>query len=234
MGSSSFRFKQFEVWHDRCAQRVGTDGVLLGAWAKVEGRCHILDIGTGTGLIALMAAQREPKAHVVGVEIDSEAALQARENVSRSPFAERVEIVQSDVREYSAPQAFDCILCNPPFFTEDTLPPDAQRAMARNVALLGFEELIVSLDRLLYYRGTFNVILPATEVDAFVSLCFNNGLKNTRRCWVRTVVGKQPKRCLLEFSREGTIFRESEELVLQERDGTRTSVYQELARDFYL
>ena len=90
MGSSSFRFKQFEVWHDRCAQRVGTDGVLLGAWAKVENRCHILDIGTGTGLIALMAAQREPKAHVVGVEIDPEAALQARENVSHSPFAERV------------------------------------------------------------------------------------------------------------------------------------------------
>ncbi|MBO4612499.1 MAG: methyltransferase [Bacteroidaceae bacterium] len=234
MGLPSFRFKQFEVWHDRCAQKVGTDGVLLGAWTQVDGCENILDIGTGSGLIALMMAQRAPKAKVVGVEIDAEAAQQAQENVSKSPFHNRIQIVQSDVRDFSSPVAFDCIVCNPPFFVEETLPDNSQRAMARHTALLDFSDLIKVSSRLMDPSGTFNVILPATSSNYFVDQCFMNGLYLVRQCRICTVKSKPPKRVMLSFSRMGKGDNSYETLVLQERDGSRSEAYRKLTEDFYL
>ena len=234
MGLPSFRFKQFEVWHDRCAQKVGTDGVLLGAWAKADECENILDIGTGSGLIALMMAQRAPKAKVVGIEIDEAAAQQAQENVSKSPFQSRIEIVQSDVRDYSSPVAFDCIVCNPPFFVEETLPDDSQRAMARHTAHLAFLELIEVVSRLISPTGTFNVILPTSSANDFVNQCFMNGLYLVRQCRISTVVNKKPKRVMLSFSKTGKGDYNTETIVLQERDGSRSEAYQKLTEDFYL
>ena len=144
MSNDVFRFKQFSIHHDRCAMKVGTDGVLLGAWGSVEGK-QILDIGTGTGLIALMAAQRNPEAEVLGIDIDPEAVLQAKENIAESPFSSRVRCILCDFRDAdfsSANTSFDAILCNPPFFTEDTLPDDVGRALARNNKSLPFDRLI--------------------------------------------------------------------------------------------
>ena len=118
MSGRGFTFKQFDVQHDRCAMKVGTDGVLLGAWA--EGGLRILDIGTGTGLIALMMAQRYGEATITGVDIDHEAAMQARDNVSRTPFANRISIIESPVQNLTADThgKFDAIVCNPPFFND--------------------------------------------------------------------------------------------------------------------
>ena len=130
MSNDIFRFKQFSVRHDRCAMKVGTDGVLLGAWGSVEGK-RILDIGTGTGLIALMAAQRNPEADVLGIDIDESAVAQASGNVAKSPFNRRIECILQDVLTFEPEAPFDAILCNPPFFTEDTLPDDKGRALAR-------------------------------------------------------------------------------------------------------
>lgn len=234
MGSPNFRFKQFEVWHDRCAQKVGTDGVLLGAWAQVEGCDSILDIGTGSGLIALMMAQRAPKAQVVGVEIDADAAQQARENVVRSPFRERIQIVQSDVRDYESTVAFDCIVCNPPFFVEETLPDDSQRAMARHTALLDFSDLIKAVSRLMTPDGMFTVILPISCANEFVNQCFMNGMFLVRQCQITTVSTKPPKRVMLAFSKTKRGDNSYETLVLQERDGSRSEAYQRLTKDFYL
>ena len=247
-----FRFKQFAIEDDRCGHSVGTDGVLLGAWARVEGRRRVLDVGTGSGLIALMAAQREPAARVVGIEIDPAAARQARENVERSPFAERVDIREADVRDFGAGDTcvregdaedadirdaegtFDCILCNPPFFTEDTLSSDARRARARHAALLRFEDLIAAVGRLLRRDGEFHVVLPAGEESRFVNACFVSGLRLVRCCRVRTVPRKEPKRVLLSFGRTGAVATTHEELVLQNPDGSRSEAYARLARDFYL
>ena len=235
MGSPSFRFKQFEILHDRCAQKVGTDGVLLGAWADLKQSKHILDVGTGSGLIALMAAQRASEAEVVGIEIDPDAARQASENAQRSPFSERITITQSDVRDFHSPLAFDCILSNPPFFTEETRPPVSERAIARNTATLTFVELIAAVGRLLADEGCFHVVLPSSAVRGFVALCLDCNLRLERQCLVSTVAGKAPKRSLLTFvSGIPSSPLLVEQLVLQTPDGRRTEAYQRLASSFYL
>lgn len=235
MGSPSFRFKQFEIWHDHCAQKVGTDGVLLGAWADLKQSKHILDVGTGSGLIALMAAQRASEAEVVGIEIDPDAARQASENAQRSPFSERITITQSDVRDFHSPLAFDCILSNPPFFTEETRPPVSERAIARNTATLTFVELIAAVGRLLADEGCFHVVLPSSAVPGFVALCLDCNLRLERQCLVSTVAGKAPKRSLLTFvSGIPSSPLLVEQLVLQTPDGQRTEAYQRLASSFYL
>ena len=214
--------------------KVGTDGVLLGAWARIEGCRRLLDIGTGTGLVALMAAQRVPEARVVAVEIDAEATAQARENVAHSPFADRIEVVQADIRNYTSTDFFDAILCNPPFFSEATLPDHYGRALARHNSLLSFDALIASVLRLLAPDGTFHVILPTTECKHFIDSIFMSGINLVRQCQVRTVLHKVPKRTLLSFSRVGPLCTASEELVLQQPDGTRTVDYARLTADFYL
>ena len=132
MRGDSFTFKQFVVRQDRCAMKVGTDGMLLGAWAemdKPDGR--VLDIGTGTGLMALMMAQRYPEARVTAVDIDEMAVSQAVENVKASPFADRIEVLQADVNAFETEKKFDSIVCNPPFFNNVLICPDSQRTQAR-------------------------------------------------------------------------------------------------------
>ena len=167
MSNDIFRFKQFSVRHDRCAMKVGTDGVLLGAWGSVEGK-RILDIGTGTGLIALMAAQRNPEADVLGIDIDELAVAQARGNVAESPFNRRIECILQDVLTFESEAPFDAILCNPPFFTEDTLPDNRSRALARNNKCLPFPQLIKKVAVLLAENGTFSLIVPSGLVQEIV------------------------------------------------------------------
>ena len=125
-----FTFKQFVVKHDMCAMKVGTDGVLLGSWA--DGGDRILDIGTGTGLIALMMAQRFDGAHIDCIDIDPKACQQARGNVADSRFSSRINVYHSDVSSFEPPQQYDSIVCNPPFFSESLKCPDEQRSMARH------------------------------------------------------------------------------------------------------
>ena len=232
MSTPYFRFKRFTIYHDHCAMKVGTDGVLLGAWSKVDGK-RILDIGTGSGLVALMVAQRCVEAEVVGVEIDKDAALQAIENVERSPFNSRVTIVNQDIRNLEM-EYFDCILCNPPFFTENTLPDDAGRALARNVSSLNFNDLLEAVMRLLSYNGYFSVILPYKSYKTFVTNAFMKGLNVIRQCEVLTLPHKVPKRVLLTFSRDGQVSCMIEKLVLQTSNGNRTKEYEELTKEFYL
>ena len=161
MSSRGFTFKQFDIKHDKCAMKVGTDGVLLGAWA--EGGQRILDIGTGTGLIAIMMAQRYGEASVTGVDIDHDAAIQARDNASRTPFASRISIVESPVQNLSADThgLFDAIVCNPPFFTDSLKNPDQQRAVARHADTLPYRQLFETVAQLLAANGEFSAVIPA-------------------------------------------------------------------------
>ena len=223
--------------------KVGTDGVLLGAWGCVEGK-RILDVGTGTGLIALMAAQRNPEANVLGIDIDEAAILQARENIAESPFSDRVSCVLCDLMafqivngESSNCKCFDAILCNPPFFTEDTLPDDKGRALARNNKSLPFEQLIPKVASLLANDGTFSLIIPSQLATELIGLCLNEGLHLVRRCQIRTTAHKPPRRTLMTFSfdcRPQNADCRQEELVLMTDDGNRSQAYQELTKDFYL
>ena len=244
MSNSFFRFKRFCIHHDRCAMKVGTDGVLLGAWGSVKGK-RILDIGTGTGLIALMAAQRNSQAIILGIDIDEEAVLQAQENIAESPFADRVSCSLQDVAFFSPEVYYDAILCNPPFFTEDTLPNDTRRTSARNSKSLSFSLLVKKVASLLNVNGQFSVIIPYRHMQEFVSLCLSECLYLNRRCIVRTIASKPPTRVLMTFYPNLTFLHSGlssdslqynlqyQELCLITDDGNKSREYIELTKDFY-
>lgn len=234
MSNPYFRFKKFTVWHDRCAMPVGTDGVLLGAWADLGHAGRILDVGTGSGLIALMAAQRNESALVTGIDVDEGAVLQAAGNVAASPFADRVEILHGDVRSFRPSVLFDAVVCNPPFYSEAVLPPDAGRCVARNTASLSFSELVGSVACLLAEGGLFSVIVPTQAESDFVSLCLLSRLYVQRVCRVKTTVRKEPKRVMITFSKSMCSSPSSEVLVLTDAASRRSEGYARLTADFYL
>lgn len=212
--------------------KVGTDGVLLGAWA--EGGERILDVGTGTGLIALMMAQRFAEAQIVALDIVHEACTQAAVNVKASPFTNRIDVVESSVQQYDANEKFDSIVSNPPFFVNSLLAPDAHRTLARHSCALPYAELFASVRRLLTADGVFSAIIPAECLQVFVAEASLCGFSLTRRCAVKTTMRKPVRRFLLAFRQHGaTEFSASEE-VLQAPDGSRTEWYDALTHDFYV
>lgn len=233
MSNPYFKFKRFTVWHDRCAMKVGTDGVLLGAWTPVDGCRHALDVGTGTGLIALQLAQRSSRLHVVGVEIDKEAAAQASENVSRSPWGERIEVVCQNFGLYEPEEKFDLIVSNPPYFVDALKCPDGQRRVARHAGELNYELLVRHSDRLLTADGLLCLILPAEAEDEVTGLAWHRRLYPCRRLRLFTKPGKPCRRVLLAFGRHpGTCLDET--LCIESCSGEYTPEYRLLTQDFYL
>lgn len=234
MGSPTFQFKQFTIAHDRCAMKVGTDGVLVGAWAELPATGKVLDIGTGSGLIALMAAQRSPGIQVTGIDIVGEAVEQARENVAASPFQSRVEVRLQSLQELAATsERFDAIVCNPPFFEESLLPPEANRSLARHVQSLSFESLVTGTATLLREDGSFSTILPMSAFDRFRQLCVIQGLFLKRYRTVQGTARKAPKRVLATFCRQLCSWEEENPLILNDNGG-RSCDYAALTGDFYL
>ncbi len=232
----AFRFKRFTVHQDRCAMKVGTDGVLLGAWTPLRPTdLRLLDIGTGTGLIALMLAQRAPEAEVTGIDIDD--VSQARENAAASPWGERLHFVQTPVQAFAPAGRFDRIVSNPPFF-DATLPsPDAGRTTARHTVTLSFTELCDAVLRLLAPGGRFSVVLPHSEVWRFL-LAAGGRLTTLRRTDVRTTPRRPVKRTLLELARteeaEGDAPVTGELVIGTGEHEGYTSEYRALTGDFYL
>jgi tRNA1Val (adenine37-N6)-methyltransferase len=238
MSNSYFKFKQFTVYQDYCGMKVGTDGTLLGAWASVGAfpssqRPLVLDIGTGTGLIALMMTQRFPSANVIGIDIDEDAVRQATENVAASPFADRISIVCDDIRHVNdtasllCPQSFSAIVCNPPYFVDSLTCPDSQRTLARHCSSLSYRELMASVDLLLADYGELSVVIPFDckgRLEAEAALA---GLSKVRECGVRTTMRKPPRRYLLAFRRHPAPL-EKREIVIGSEE------YCELTKDFYL
>lgn len=223
MANDYFRFKQFTVSQSHCAMKVGTDGTLLGAWAR--GGRRVLDIGTGTGLIALMMAQRFPEATVVGIDIDAEAVEQARQNAADSPFADRIDIQQADVCQFEG--QFDAIVSNPPFFENALSAPEPRRALARHSVALSYAQLMGSSRRLLSPVGELSVVVPFDCRQRLESEAILAGFFKSRECDVRTSAGKPPKRSLMAFRlHSGTL--EKDERSLQ------SEWYKLLTNDFYL
>ena len=231
-----FKFKRFTIRQEHCAMKVGTDGVLLGAWAAGGNHLphtvnRVLDIGTGTGLIALMIAQRFTNAEVTGIDIDNAAVKQARENVVSSSFSQRINILHKSLQEYieecKATGHFDLIVCNPPFFDNSLSCPDPKRTMARHNATLPFRTLMKGARRMMAADGLLAVIIPSEYRQKIEDEAIFAGLLMSRRTAVVTKNGKKPQRFLLEFSLnatpidESTLYLESEE-------------YRNLTYDFYL
>lgn len=234
MSNTYFQFKQFTVWHDKCAMKVGTDGVLLGAWASVRNAHKILDVGTGTGLVALMLAQRSlPDADIVALEIDKAAAGQAGENVARSPWKERIEVVQADFRNYQSSDKFDVIVSNPPYFVDSLGCPDQQRNAARHNDSLTYEELLEGVAGLLAEDGAFTIVIPTDVADRVKMIATAKNLYAVRQLNVITKPGGIPKRTLITFTfsnRECVI----EELLTELARHQYSEEYIALTREYYL
>ena len=236
MPNTFFRFKNFVIYQDRCVMKVGTDSVLIGAWA--HGGHRILDVGTGTGVVAMMMAQRFADAVVDAVDIDADACSQAVANVADSPFADRVRIWHMPVQQLAEkPElegAYQAIVSNPPFFENALKAPEQARNKARHTDALPFAELFASVRKLLAKEGEFSVIIPfnyRSRLESEASLC---GFFLSRVCGVRTTPTKQPKRYLLAFRLLPDESIEKTEGLLETSPGVRSPWYQTLTEEFYL
>lgn len=334
MASTGFQFQQFFVRHDRCAMRVGTDGVLLGAWARIpvlqrtETPCskefspsgkdyihinqslsgtskqsvadtfkqplsntsgqpvpniskpssclqsnghslqqkteknilpttpHVLDIGTGTGLIAMMMAQRYPNAHIDALEIDADAAAQAALNFKNCVWADRLTLIPQSVQDFikenyigsndrrtltsltehpsKTPILYDAITCNPPFFADSLKCPDTHRTLARHSDTLSPHDLMTAAKRLLKPYGELSIVIPTDIISKYEAEATFSGLLLTRITTIRTVARKMPKRALLAFSPTRLLRTDINEQILMNTDNSRSQWYQQLTTDFYI
>ena len=237
MSNEFFKFKQFTVYHDRCAMKVGTDGVLLGAWAP--GGRRILDIGTGTGLIALMMAQRFSGSEIDAVEIDADAVSQAEENVRAAGFDNKINIFHAPLHDFTCLHndvkcRYDCIVSNPPFYTEDTECPESRRHAARHTDSLSYRELFGCAAQLLADKGTFTIIIPmeAKEKIIFEACLAKMFVKNV--CLIKTTPRKPFKRVMMSFTNVHPEESLTEEHCLMNADGSRSEWYEGVTGDFYL
>ncbi|KAA6341343.1 tRNA1Val (adenine37-N6)-methyltransferase [termite gut metagenome] len=212
--------------------KVGTDGVLLGAWTPVESARHILDVGTGTGLVALMLAQRSPAA-ITALEIDENSAQQARENVVRSPWSNRIEVVCTDFRTFVSENKYDSIVSNPPYFMDSLKSPDEQRNTARHDSRLNYSDLLQGVKRLLSPHGVFTLIIPSVAVAKVTTAACDYGLFPFRRLDMITKPGGTAKRTLIAFSYLEQKCRE--EVLLTEISRQQyTNEYITLIKDYFL
>jgi len=235
MANNWFKFKQFLVRQDRCAMKVGTDGVILGAWANASDFSHALDVGTGTGLLALMLCQRFPGLHFDAIEIDSNAAEQARENAEASPFAGRVRVLNGDFESYRPEHIrYDFIVSNPPYFSEKVHSPDMARNMARNAGSLELSGLFKGMAQLLAVGGSFALIVPFSNREEVLQLAAGHDMHLNRRLLVIPAPGKEAKRICMQFSRTQGL-AEDEQLIIETGGRHRYSdEYKALTAAFYL
>ena len=236
-----FTFKQFAVKQDQTAMKVGTDGVLLGAWAQPPaGVVNILDVGTGTGVIALMMAQRFESCNIDAVEIDSQGATQAEGNFMSSNWSDRISIYNLSIQQFTdeiGDKKYGCVVSNPPYFSNSLKCPDGKRTVARHSGSLSIETLLECSSRVLLSDGVLCVILPTQQGVEMVDLSVKFGFKCVRICRLfPTLLSKEPKRLLIELrlTVDDVICEESDLVIEKETRFDYTQEYMSLTRDFYL
>ena len=229
-----FQFKHFEIDDELSAMKIGTDGVLLGAWVDVRDARSILDVGTGTGLVAIMCAQRNATARVHGIDIVEDAATEAQQNMSRTAWHDRLSAEHADLRSYNPDVRYDHIVSNPPFFLTSLHSPDTVRAMARHADTLPYADLIAAAERLLMPGGRLSVVLPTECAAAFRRVAFER-LWLSRITDVVTREGEAPKRTLMEFQlSDRPLMPCADSLTIQAKDGSFAPEYRHLTEEFYL
>jgi tRNA1Val (adenine37-N6)-methyltransferase len=238
MTKNSFKFKQFEISHSICSMKVGIDGVLIGAWADIHKTGDILDIGTGSGLIALMAAQRSISTqNILAIDIDSNSVIEANSNFKKSNWSDNLKAIQISVQDLpkSVNSKFGTIISNPPFFESGIKAKTEARTNARHVASLSFADLTKSVAVMLSEEGSFSVVLPSTEKSKFISIAENNGIYLTKICYVVPKPNIKAKRVLMKFqlSKPKVILVSSITIENNERHNY-TDEYKNLTKDFYL
>ncbi len=232
-----FQFKQFQIKQEKTAMKVGTDGVLLGAWADFSNSKSILDIGTGTGLIALMAAQKTTNSEITAIEIEENAFLQAKENFEQSVWNKRITLINSSFQDFvkNSNKKFDFIVCNPPFFSNSLKNPNIAKSMARHNDFLPFQDLFGGVENCLNENGKFSLIFPSDSINFVIKIANDNNLFCSKITYVKPNPDKEPKRILIEFSKFKTCQIVSN--IISIETGVRHNYSQEyinLTKDFYL
>lgn len=236
MSHDKFTFKCFEVHQDRCAMKVGTDSVLLGAWLDIPPSGTILDIGTGTGILPLMVAQRDETVQITAIEIDKQAALQAQENIERSMWRSRIEVVHADFTQVAASlnKKYDCIISNPPYFQQSLLSPDEARTVARHTTALSFDSIFSLSREIVTAGGRLSLVIPANLYNEVNHTAMLYGWGATRLTHVRTTTRKQPKRVLCEWQRNYFSACTEDTITIHVPSGEYSEQYIALTRNFYL
>jgi len=234
MAGDSFVFKQFIVKQNKCAMKVGTDSVMLGAWANLPYMGNALDIGAGTGIIAIMVAQRS-NTEVDAIEIERDAYSQAVENCGNCKWEERIKVHHSSFQNYvsGCVRKYDVIISNPPYFSNSLPASSEQRTKARHTNDLSFEELVDGIVLLMHKHGSFATILPLKEAEDLVEIAKARGLNLSRLTRIKTTPPKPEKRVMMEFTFSRDSFSENT-IVIENDDRSFTPEYKELTREFYL
>lgn len=236
MPADVFEFKQFTIKQDKCAMKVGTDAVLLGAWTNCNDVRSILDIGTGTGVIALMLAQKS-NAYIDAIEIDRNAYEQAIENASNSKWADRINIHHTSLQEFvSIPRIkYDLIVSNPPYFVDSSKASDIERTTARHADLLPYSDMVSAVKKLLADNGKFCVILPVKEGEQFRDLAEAKGFYLSKLTRIRTTEDKKTeKRWLMQFEFKPKSFSENSIVIEKDKRHEYSDEYKALTKDYYL
>jgi tRNA1Val (adenine37-N6)-methyltransferase len=235
MPNEYFKFKQFTIQQDKCAMKVGTDGVMLGAWVSCKNTKNILDIGTGTGLIALMLAQMS-NANIDALEIDEEACSQAKENVDKSPWSDRINIIHQSYQDFlqTAHKKYDLIVSNPPYFQNSLFAPNEKRTNARHNSNLELDDIINGAKKILNEEGVLSLILPYMEGNMFILKASEKGLYCIRQTKVLPKPNRDPKRLLLEFMKIKKPLIEQEIIIEINKRHEYSEAYKNLTKDFYL
>ena len=241
MRNSCFYFKQFAIAQDKCAMKVGTDGILLGAWARLPEKAQILDIGTGTGLLALMLAQRSqssntfPNTFIDAVEIDHDAYQQAKENIESSPWRDRINIDHASIQDWAitCSRQYDLIISNPPFFENAFKPSQNSRNLARHSDSLSQTDILQIASQLLNPNGHLAVIYPTDLANNFLAKAQSFNLFCDRQVHVKPTPQSPVKRILLELS-PTQYPSQATTLTIEESKHLYTQDYIALVKDFYL
>jgi len=225
-----FKFKQFEIQQSKDVFRVGTDGVLLGALANIDHSRKVLEVGTGTGLISLMLAQRNSSAEFLGIDINEDAVNLTRLNFENSPFYVRLKNIYQDFKSFETEGKFDLIVSNPPYFEESGSEKDK---LARQTVELNFQQLISKSSKLLSENGIFSVIIPFEIGGDFIKLAYGNHLFLIRKVNIKGIGNSKTKRLILEFSLTEKEVEESE-FIIEKSPRQYSDQYLELTKEFHV
>lgn len=235
MGNQYFRFKQFTIFQDRCAMKVGADGVTLGAWCNVNGATNILDVGCGTGLLTLMIAQRMPESNITAIDIDADCVSQTVGNCEKSPFNKQITVQHISIQDFAnqIDIKFDAIVSNPPYFNNSLKSFSSHRNLARHSDSLPHEELILSAKKILNFTGRLFLILPVKEGEEMIKTAKKSGFFCSEKIFVYPNFRKEAKRLLLEFQLQECETKTGKIVVEKER-GIYTESYAKMVKDYYL
>lgn len=236
MSNTWFQFKQFLIRQDACAMKVTTDACIQGAWTPIKpDAAQILDIGTGTGLLSLMLAQRNANIHIDAVEYDAAAAQEAAENIAASPWANRITVTHNDIRAHETNRLYDMIICNPPFFANSLLSDVHTRNIARHNISLTRYELLQAVIKHLAEDGSFSLLLPLSEYQQWQPLIKKMGLWEQQTLHIKHRPEAAVKRVVSIITKHKNTPKANEQiLTIQDNDGRYTAAFTALMADFYL